>query len=1042
MELVSLTLREVLSDATSFDADFWLRTMTMLGYRIKSESLDIATLKGQKAIPADFFPQKVSRIFSSDYVEVILFDFGPENKLTRSVCTRVARSWKANRLIKPLLLFAGKKDSFAVIVPGKGSTGEAKVLGISDRLYRTDLDVISSMKYLGNDHDLNVMYETSFFPYEKVRNEFFEGYKELYQRTEGAVRRYLKPASTSYAQRFLGRLMFLYFLQKKGWLNHDKNFIQKIADYKALNTLFYQSLNREGTPGIPFLNGSLFEKEDYMDEEMEERLVKDMNTLFNDARIFFDQYNFTVDELAPLELDVSIDPALIGTVFENMLPENERGSKGTFYTPTSESSFICRRAIVNYLTLMDGTSSDGKTFLDGLSGYLSRLKLSKSEKDIRDFREKLLSLRVLDPAVGSGGFLLVMMQEIIRLIQEAESSVGWVSDPEEYKKRILPNLYGFDIEAEAIEIARLRLWLSLIIDQKEPEPLPNLDINLVVIKDSLRLPNPQASLDVEIEELKERFEQVKSSYLNEHDSRGKKRLREQIERLSREIAERTGTDPSVIEAFMPKPANIVVMNPPYVRQEALPEKVKIYYAAKYGLDKKSDLYAYFLVRALQLTSNEGVVSVISSDKWLEVGYGLSLQDKLRKNLIAIYGQRERSFGADINTAITVYRASSQAQPVHFCSLASYSGNEIRQDVVLERKDLRPGKWFYLRAPRVFTDRILPKLTHKLENFAEIKRGFTTGANEFFYLKDISQLFEADRLDNPKKFLEFGVRAKTKQELEKQHLIYVENEGGERFIIESNCVRPLLRTVRTLPTPQIVDVPNDLCLYFGKPMNDKVPFASKYVEWGKHKRIAVTRGSKVRTVIGYHSISTTKSRPIWYLLPHLEPARIHLPELYGVRFLTFYSDKPLLADHLFDMIYPNKSSQERALWLYLNSTVYFTTLELWAPRMGGGALHPRTIEYKTIPVPDLEGFSQFLDGLRFGKRATLPYTDEIAEQDKVELDLAVMAAMGFDGSAAKDLLTELYKCYSELVEDRVVKAGRQPPEADLVQESSGQEVDLE
>jgi|SRR5579875_1119490 len=163
-------------------------------------------------------------------------------------------------------------------------------------------------------------------------------------------------------------------------------------------------------------------------------------------------------------------------------------------------------------------------FQEGLRLYIEKLREMKSEKEVRDFREKLLRAVILDPAVGSGGFLLVAMQEIIHLIQEAESTVGLKSDTEEYKKKILPNLYGFDVEGEAIEIARLRLSLSLIIDQKEPEPLPNLDINLVQIPDSLCLPDSQTTLDTTIEDLRIGFHDLKEKYLNEHDARVKNKL--------------------------------------------------------------------------------------------------------------------------------------------------------------------------------------------------------------------------------------------------------------------------------------------------------------------------------------------------------------------------------------------------------------------------------------------------------------------------------------------------------------------------------------
>lgn len=1008
-------------DISQFDSEFWIDTLRELGYPLKVIELDLSALKEQRALPSDSDPCKVSRLYFDDYVEIALLEF--DSELRRSFCTRVARLWKANRLIKPLLCFTDGTDSFAVIVPGKGIGGEARVLGLSDMLYRTDRDVLESMKYPGDAESLNKCYDAVFFPYQKVRDEFFKGYRELYQRVETAVNKVLKGESTSYAQRFLGRLMFLYFLQKKGWLKEDKQFIDTIKDYKELNKLFYESLNREGTPGIPFLNGSLFEKEEYMNAEMQNRLHPKLDELFKDARQFFNDYNFTVDETSPLEVEVSIDPALIGTVFENMLPEYERGSKGTFYTPRVETSFICRRALSNFLGLNDDISPDGKTFHDGLSKYIEELRKTKSEKDVRAFREKLLSLRILDPAVGSGGFLLVMMQEIIALIQEAEGTVGWKSDVEQYKKRILPNLYGFDIEPEAIEIAWLRLWLSLIIDQREPEPLPNLDMNIIVINDSLRQPDYQRTLDTRVEELRERFVEVKAKYLNEHYSKNKRKLKEKLQKISKEIAKKTRVDPNVIEAYMPKRADIIVMNPPYVRQESIPKERKDYYVERYSLSKKSDLFAYFLVRVLKLLSDNGIASVICSDKWLETRYGESLQEKLKDRLIAIYGQRERTFGADINTVITVYGNRKMSTPIQFTYLDSYGSNEIRQDVAMERKKLTPGKWFYLRVPKIFLEKILPKLTFRFEEIAGIKRGFTTGANDFFYMKDVNHLYEADHLANPKRFEE--IEAKTADELRKQGLTYMENEEGRRFVIEEKSVKPLLRSMRDFAHPYIRHKPVTFCLALESVVNKNTKFSARYVQMGEKKEINVTRGSDRKTVIGYHSLSTTRVRPIWYVLPSLKPAKIALPELFSMRFLSFFSETPLLADHLFDMVYPNKISHERTLWLYLNSTIYFIMLELWSPRMGGGggALHPRTIEYKTMPMPDIEQLVSHLQNVDYGNRSTLPYHEEIKQSDKTTLNLAVLRGMGFTYEEARNLLPELYKSYIELVNDRLTKAGK-------------------
>jgi len=1021
-------LLELSSTISKFDSEFWESKLRELGYPLKPTELDCTTLKGQKALPSNLEASKVLRLYFDDYVEVALVEFSSSVKLRRSVCTRTARSWKENRLIKPLLICTNGLDSFAVIVPGRGIGGEAKVLGLSDRLYRTDLEVLDSMRFPGKPEELSVNYDKVFFPYEKVRDEFFEGYRTLYERVEKAVSKELKGESTSYAQRFLGRLMFLYFLQRKGWLKEDRRFIDTVKDYKELNRLFYESLNREETPGIPFLNGSLFEREPYMSAALEGRLYPKMDKLFKDARKFFNEYNFTVDETSSLEVEVSIDPALIGTVFENMLPEYERGSKGTFYTPRGESSFICRCALANFLGLKDEISPDGKTFHDGLVGYLEELGKTKSEKEVRDFREKLLSLKILDPAVGSGGFLLVMMQEIIGLIQEAEAIVGWKSDPEVYKKRILPNLYGFDIEPEAIEIARLRLWLSLIIDQKEPEPLPNLDMNIIAIKDSLRQPEAQRSIDPKVEALRETFAEVKAKYLNEHDAKNKKKLKDQLQEISEEIAKRTGTDPNVIEAYMPQKADIIVMNPPYVRQESLPQTKKNYYVREYSLSKKSDLFAYFLVRNLSLLVDDGVASVISSDKWLETDYGVSLQKKLKGHLIAIYGQRERTFGADINTVISVYSKKRIDKSMCFTYVESYGGKEVRRHVEIERSELTPGKWFYLRAPKVFLEKILPKLDHKLFEFAVVKFGVKTGANEFFFMKDITHLYDTDFLSDSGRFTNWGVRARNSEELRTQGLIYVENSGGERFIIDGKDVIPAIRSPTELDS-YTIEKPSFL-LFRPSPPSQPGSYSRRYIKWGEGHVIEIQKGTKKgRKVKGYNNLSSVKShRPFWFNIPNLEPAPIVSFKFIRLRHFTPISHEPILADHTCDLVYPRKEFKI-ALWAYLNSTIFYLTKELYGLRMGGGggALQMLTGDYANIPCINIPKISINDKDLTILGRKPSTVREELRCPDRRELDSLILSAMGFQNP--EQIRGELYDAFLEVVDDRLAKAATPSSELD-------------
>ena len=989
------------NESVDFNFSFWKSQLKLLGYPIKEEPLDALTLKKQRVLPTDFSPESITRVFKNDFLEIAIIAAQPGSGLTRSLCTQIARQWKENRLgIRPLLIFTSKRECFAVIVPGKGLKGEAKILRLADRLYWTDKKVIESMGYVDDAQELSRSYDTVFFPYEKVRNEFFEGYRDLYQKIEKAIHTHLPKESSSYAQRFLGRLMFLYFLQRKGWLKKNKTFIDTIADYSELNTLFYVSL-KEGADGIPFLNGSLFEQEEYMNAKMQSNLAPAMDPLFYEARRFFNRFNFTVDETAPLELEVSIDPALIGTVFENMLPENERGGKGTFYTPPNESSFICRRALSRYLGCNDAIDESGETFADGLEALIKKFREDRSEKEVRELRERLLSIRILDPAVGSGGFLLVMMQEIVGLIQEAEATVGWKSDVEAYKKRILTNLYGFDIEAEAVEIARLRLWLSLIIDEREPEPLPNLDMNLEVIDDSLQLPGGQRTLDEDTEPLREQLERLRAIYVNEHSSKEKKKLKHQIETLNKDIARRTGNSSSVIEMHMPNRPHVVVMNPPYVRQELIPSEKKKYYTDNYGLDKKSDLYAYFLIRAVNILSEDGVMSVITSDKWLETGYGVSLQKRLKGHLVAIFGQRERSFGADINTVISVCTArQNNSGSVDFAYLKTYGLEKVRGHHSIPKKELQPGKWFYLRAPKVFMEKILPKLTHKLGDFAEIKFGIKTGANDFFYMKDISHLYEADYLANPKKFEEWGVKARNEKELREHGLIYVENEGKEQYVLEKEYCVPVVRS----PKEIMSYVTSHFATYCFSVKEKPKQFAKKYIETGKRK--------------GFNNRPTTVNRDPWYKLPDLKPAQVIMPKsMMYVVFIPFLTEKSLCADRFYTI----SSKSDIAMWLFLNSVIFYMVVELYSRRLGGGALDIMVEDYEEMPVPDITSmqFSFNMDDVF--QRQPMIYFEEVKQEDRKVLDREVLEHLGLKD--VDEVLPSLYSGYVELVDDRLVKADR-------------------
>ena len=991
-----------------FDLKFWTETLRKNKFPVKEKVVDI----DRKMLPGVQVKES-HLLFDNGLINIY---FIQAENIKKGTFVRASRHFTRQRPLKNMMIFSDGSDSLLVMFP-KGHDGEAKILHLEGGiLYPTDKEALSSLEYSDDLPTLNKKFEEEFLPYERVRDEFFTGYRDRFQKV---VRILLNNGfdakrANQYAQRLLGRLMFFYFLQRKGWLKGNRRYIDTIESYKRLNEVFYNGLNKEDNEfGLPFINGSLFEREDYLTKDIEDTLDGEMTPFFIETRKFLNSYNFTVDESAPLEREVGIDPYLLGTVFENMLPENERGGKGTFYTPISEISFICRRAIANYLGIPDWI--EGENFVDGISSYIDTLRQKESEKDIREFIDKLLNITILDPAVGSGGFLLGMMQELVRIIHEAEEIVGWYSDPKKLKEKILSNLWGFDIETEAIEIARLRLWLSMILDEKEAEALPNLDVNLVDIADSL---DTAAQLNIDVFEERNILEALRKNYLSQHKPREKNNLRAEMKRIRENITQIARTPSETIEMYMLKKADIVVMNPPYVRQESIPPSKKKEYSTNFRMAPKSDIYIYFFIRAAGLLSERGIVSVISSDKWLETGYGLKLQDWIKNRLIAVYGQRNRSFGADVNSVITVYRGSPNSEGnAVFAYMESYSSDKVIRSVYIPRKDLKSGKWFYLRAPKMFMEKIYPKLTHKLGDFAEIKRGFTTGANDFFYMKDISHLYEADYLANPKKFQEWGVTAKNEKELKEQGLVYIENEGGERFVIDKRDIIKIVRRSQEVKNYRI----NDLKSYVFYPSIDKGPgtYSMKYIKEAGGREYTIQKGrkkgQKVPSIQYLGSVSN--NGPNWYNLRRLGPSQLISNEITRDRHFTAYSKEPILCSDLFVLIY-SKTVPLTNIFLLMNSTMVYLTKEFIGRRLGGGGapLKLQVEDYKNIPVPDLSTLD--LSGINISlDRKVNRYFEEIKIEDRRKLDAEILKLLSIEDVN----LEQFYIEFKEYIEDRLMKA---------------------
>lgn len=402
------------------------------------------------------------------------------------------------------------------------------------------------------------------FGVQKVTKRFFEEYKthfdllveSLKKNNRGISLFYDQEKLYAFTQRLLGRIMFLYFLQKKGWLAGDKRFVQtwfkrckeenKNFYQTVLEPLFFEILNKEREDNnaafgkIPFLNGGLFEKDyDFLLCVPDTTLEKILN--------FLNSYNFTISEELPLEVEVAVNPEMLGRIFESMLPEYERGKRGTFYTPRPIVHYMCRESLKEYLS--SSTSIPRYKILRLVEDEETK---DLSNEEARTLSKALDSLSVLDPAVGSGAFLVGMMQEIIRLKTPLAQKLSIKITPAQLKREIIKtNLYGIDIEPEAIEIAKLRLWLSLVVDEEleKVEPLPNLDYKLAVgnsliesFKGKKLLEKEQfqqSLIEDETQKLITEFRKLKDNLLNEMDPEKKNSMRQKLEDIEWKLIEKS-----------------------------------------------------------------------------------------------------------------------------------------------------------------------------------------------------------------------------------------------------------------------------------------------------------------------------------------------------------------------------------------------------------------------------------------------------------------------------------------------------------------------
>jgi hypothetical protein len=462
----------------------------------------------------------------------------------------------ANKNVWRLTLVA--KDSVLTDKGVKEKTTNAKrytfLLGPSE----TCKTAAERFETLSTEKEISFQTLVNAFSVEKLSKAFFDEYTLHYQNfcdylqesnyrksvfnitfPTGASKQDKDKASKpirDFVKKLLGRIVFLYFVQKKGWLGaSDTNYSDGQGDFikqlfnksgandtfycNWLTVLFFDTLNKERANDdfkmpdgkmvkVPFLNGGLFDK-----EEFDEHLLTFKSKLFHHPDFedtilteksrgnargfldFLDAFNFTVYEDSPDDHTVAVDPEMLGHIFENLLEDNK--DKGAFYTPKEIVHYMCQESLTEYCLnhrfegLNDFANEEIRTFISHLvkekviHHKLEKIKSAESTNQLnkwfRRLEDTLDHVKICDPAIGSGAFPMGLLQEIFSIKELIAYETGKEWKPAETKLNIIQNsIYGVDIEKGAVDIARLRFWLSLVVDEEKPKALPNLDYKIVV----------------------------------------------------------------------------------------------------------------------------------------------------------------------------------------------------------------------------------------------------------------------------------------------------------------------------------------------------------------------------------------------------------------------------------------------------------------------------------------------------------------------------------------------------------------------------------
>ena len=680
-----------------------------------------------------------------------------------------------------------KKDASALLMV-ISQRGNLRVMEFSERLTHTQVEILEKIAGSLTLTSKKAFHEVLWnaLALSEVNKKFYEGVAKqftiLYQHLVSLGKD--KDDAKLFSSRLLGRLLFIWFLRKKGVVSQEEKYfprdIEDSTKYynSVLKPLFFKTFNtpvRDRTTGdkdTPYLNGGLFEPHDN-DWQYEETSFP--SNYFNGLYEHLDHYNFTTDESSPDYEQVAIDPEMLGRVFESLLAEQQtdtgeqaRKAKGAFYTPREIVSYMCKESLRQYLytQLGDEKYHAGVDKLLDSPDYEWETAHSNAKRDLWTFEDMnkivprvigmLDSLTVLDPACGSGAFPMGMLQLLTKTYERLDSRF----DPYKTKLNIIQNnIFGVDIEPMAVEISRLRAWLAIIVDDDgNIDPLPNLDFKFVCA-DSLIPLEKQMDMFSD-KKLTDKMMDLRNKFFNARKPENKEKYKKDYYKLANsQISMFADKRERQLRSFDPfknqHPASffdpgymfgiqkfsVVIGNPPYVQIQKfkdLPIR-DIYAGVGYdNFDLNGNIYCLFYENSINLLSEDGLLCFITSNKWMRAGYGKALRATfLKYNPYLLIDLGSNVFDAATVDTNIIFVLKNKDYAGTRCLLRGEKENSLEKITTSDFTNVH----FEINNIWVINDAKSLAILDRIKNFGrplkmwdiQINKGIMTGFNDAYYI---------------------------------------------------------------------------------------------------------------------------------------------------------------------------------------------------------------------------------------------------------------------------------------------------------------------